>query len=180
MHWRYVLLVSVVTGGIAGIAGGLMISILRPPFDSLRVKRIELVDSRGFVYGTWGTEGEGRPVLTFLGNDRKPRLRLSSHEGSVAMQMFGLDERPRVTLGTADGRAALNMGDDTSLSRLLLGFQPNDVPSKDDDTWGLTFKKSAFSSWAGIGVTRDPKSGLTQAGLSITDKNGKVWSLPPP
>lgn len=56
-----------------------------------------------------------------------------------------------------DGKTTMTFHDEVA-ARLVLGRAPDDA---DDswENWALSFPSGSFSSWAGIGVRRDPYEG---------------------
>jgi len=173
---------------MAGLLGGVLAVQLSPSKveaaqpNIVRATRFELVDESGKVKAFLGYDGT-ESVIAFLNRDGKIRVKLgmSLELGDQILTFLGTDGRSRVTITTdAYGKPSLNMGDESSESRILLGFIPNDTPSPQDDAWGLVLlQPGKFSDWAHIGTLRDPRSGKLRASIAISREDGKIiWSAP--
>ncbi len=174
-------------GLTAGFLGGMLSSKLatvRPvqaESSSVRAQRFELVDESGKLVSAWG-RFDGKDALFFFDEQGRQRAEFSfSRSSQTHMLIFrGADSRLRVTL-TSDlrGKSALNLGDEELESRVLLGYIGDDSPSPNSDAWGLELPKNGvLSSWAGIGVSKDPVSGTQRAYISVLGPNGKMWHAP--
>ena len=174
-------------GLIAGFLGGMLSSKLatvRPvqaESSSVRAQRFELVDEAGKLISGWG-RNDGNDALIFFDEQGRQRAVFGfSRSPQSHMLIFrGADFRLRVALTTdLRGKSALNLGDEELESRILLGFLPDDSPSLNSDAWGLVLPKNGvLSSWAGIGVSKDPVSGTQRAYISVLGSNGKMWHAP--
>lgn len=178
----YTMVIAVTSAALGGYFGSLFAEHRSSKVcHTIRAQRFELLGKDGTVRAYWGQSPEGGVVSAFV--DSKGRVRAEfgvAEDGAVQwLRMCGPEGQERIRLGT-DGfsQASLYLGDDTQVSRLVLGAIPEDLPMR-AASWGLVFPRNgSFDAWAVIGVREDREKGHAVPFLSIRDQSGARWSAP--
>jgi hypothetical protein len=176
---------TVLAAFLGGVLGAVLTLHVRPSDthaaggQPIRSTRFELIDGKGNLKALWGVDQNNRVLISFVDSKGNSRLELAaSSEGQFQMLRFAdADGRSRVMLTNAP---TLSMGDETREAQLVLGLQRNDAPSPNDErSWGLVFPKlGSLSSWAALGVAKNPQTGQSRAVLSLIRPDGRMWSPP--
>lgn len=166
-------------GYIGGELSRIPMSVNADAPNVLRAGAIEIVDGNGRVRGRLGVEdSSGRVNLCLSGADGKCGVELVSVKAGGLIILRDPNGEVGVSIGSLGGRATVNLRDNVTRSSLVLGYAAGDVPSPDDYSWGLSFPRGAFSNWAWIGTSRDPRTRRIGGATSVVDANGRRWSMP--
>lgn len=173
--------VTIILAFIAGFIGG---ELAESPKSiqantSIKTQAIEIVDQAGRIRGRFAADDlSGRVTMCLAGSDQRCAIELTSIDSASAIVLRQSNGDVVISLGSVNGRPTLNMRDGATQSNVVLGYNPSDLPTGDEYSWGLRFPRGAFGTWASIGTSKDPKTKRVAGYVSITDETGRHWSLP--
>jgi len=167
------LIVVVLTATISALIGGALSDQLfhRQTNEVLRVKGLEIEDSKGRVRARLDTEADGGVFLRFVSPEQTPVLSLgelgpksnadSGSPSAPLMQMNDVNGRRSLTMTTyQNGNGVLAFDSEKRWNTLLLGYFPldEDVASSPQlFEWGLAVKHHYGETGVGI-VDQAPAS----------------------